>query len=509
MLHRAQRRGDPRCAALCHGGGRPAVPHSVNSVGLQRRGFTAEQILNIRRAYRVLYRSGLKLKAALEELEKAAVTQAEIRPFVEFIKRSERSIVRVSRMVRAAAGGFGGGRGVRRHLGADLIMRCAASLRTPSSSASRARKCRRRGARSGSPPNPSPSWVCSRCCAICRACCACWRASATVSGRAAGCIRRHRCAGYQLATGAPACTPPASRRCNTSAPGLGVAAGPGAQHSPGRGSGAVPAALRKALLRRARHARGIRRASAGRCDSLTVDRRRRAAPSRSTRTPRWSPCCRGAGAAKWRGWREDFAATARWLAAQRPQLEFIAPMASAATRAIFSQALEQHAPGLARPAHRRPGANRADRRRCGPGGLRHGEPGGRAVQAPHGGRLSSGRDDRLDPAAAESGQNQVFRAAKSTCGSARRRRVFSGGNCPGVDRSRALDVARRCRTPQRLERSSRGFMPTCAATPAPAPRRPSCAAGSREPQAESHERGWPASTRRDADPWRGPWSQRR
>jgi UDP-N-acetylglucosamine acyltransferase len=61
---------------------------------LQRRGFTPEQILNIRRAYRLLYRSGLKLKMALEELEKAAETQMEIRPFVEFIKRSERSIVR-------------------------------------------------------------------------------------------------------------------------------------------------------------------------------------------------------------------------------------------------------------------------------------------------------------------------------------------------------------------------------------------------------------------------------
>jgi UDP-N-acetylglucosamine acyltransferase len=74
--------------------GRPAVPHSVNSVGLQRRGFAPEQILNIRRAYRVLYRSGLKLRAAMLELERAAQTQEEIRPFVEFIKRSERSIVR-------------------------------------------------------------------------------------------------------------------------------------------------------------------------------------------------------------------------------------------------------------------------------------------------------------------------------------------------------------------------------------------------------------------------------
>jgi UDP-N-acetylglucosamine acyltransferase len=74
--------------------GRPAEPHSVNSVGLQRRGFTPEQVLNIRRAYRVLYRSGLKLQAAMAQLEKAAATQPEIRPFVDFIKRSSRSIVR-------------------------------------------------------------------------------------------------------------------------------------------------------------------------------------------------------------------------------------------------------------------------------------------------------------------------------------------------------------------------------------------------------------------------------
>ena len=42
----------------------------------------------------------------------------------------------------------------------------------------------------------------------------------------------------------------------------------------------------------------------------------------------------------------DFAATARWLAAQRPRLKFIAPMASATSREIFSEALARHAPGL-------------------------------------------------------------------------------------------------------------------------------------------------------------------
>ncbi|NNM62709.1 MAG: acyl-ACP--UDP-N-acetylglucosamine O-acyltransferase [Steroidobacteraceae bacterium] len=74
--------------------GQPAVPHSVNSEGLKRRGFSPDQIRNIRRAYRTLYRSGLKLAAALDELERAARDQAEIVPFVSFIKQSSRSIVR-------------------------------------------------------------------------------------------------------------------------------------------------------------------------------------------------------------------------------------------------------------------------------------------------------------------------------------------------------------------------------------------------------------------------------
>src|ERR1700742_3628421 len=49
--------------------GNPAVPHSVNSEGLKRRGFDEEMIRNIRRAYRTLYRSDLRLPDALEKLE--------------------------------------------------------------------------------------------------------------------------------------------------------------------------------------------------------------------------------------------------------------------------------------------------------------------------------------------------------------------------------------------------------------------------------------------------------
>jgi UDP-N-acetylglucosamine acyltransferase len=74
--------------------GNPAVPHTINSEGLKRRGFGEEQIRTIREAFRILYRSELKLAAALERLELLAQGHAEIRPFVDFIHASNRSLVR-------------------------------------------------------------------------------------------------------------------------------------------------------------------------------------------------------------------------------------------------------------------------------------------------------------------------------------------------------------------------------------------------------------------------------
>ena len=65
--------------------GRPAEPHSVNAEGLKRRGYTADQIRNIRHAYRILYRSKLKLADATEELAKLAAEQPEIEAFVAFL----------------------------------------------------------------------------------------------------------------------------------------------------------------------------------------------------------------------------------------------------------------------------------------------------------------------------------------------------------------------------------------------------------------------------------------
>jgi UDP-N-acetylglucosamine acyltransferase len=74
--------------------GQPAVPHSVNSEGLKRRGFSAAQIRNIRDAYRTLYRRELPLATAIEELRGQAATQPEVQAFIDFIAASTRSLVR-------------------------------------------------------------------------------------------------------------------------------------------------------------------------------------------------------------------------------------------------------------------------------------------------------------------------------------------------------------------------------------------------------------------------------
>ena len=74
--------------------GSPAEPKGINSEGLKRRGFSAAQIASIRNAYRLLYRSGLKLAEAAEQLQSLAAEQPELLPFAQFLAASERSIVR-------------------------------------------------------------------------------------------------------------------------------------------------------------------------------------------------------------------------------------------------------------------------------------------------------------------------------------------------------------------------------------------------------------------------------
>lgn len=74
--------------------GYPAAPHGINSEGLKRRGFSQESVLAIRRAYKTLYKSGMKLEEARLAIAKEAAAVPELGALVEFLSRPGRGIVR-------------------------------------------------------------------------------------------------------------------------------------------------------------------------------------------------------------------------------------------------------------------------------------------------------------------------------------------------------------------------------------------------------------------------------
>jgi len=74
--------------------GQSASAHGLNTEGLKRRGFSSELILTLKRAYKVVYRKGLKLSDALDELSDIAAETPEVAIFTDSIKNSSRGIIR-------------------------------------------------------------------------------------------------------------------------------------------------------------------------------------------------------------------------------------------------------------------------------------------------------------------------------------------------------------------------------------------------------------------------------
>lgn len=74
--------------------GRPAEPRGINAEGLRRRNYSTDQIRNIREAYRLVYRQGLNLEEAIQQLTERAKTQEELLRFLESLNGSSRGLVR-------------------------------------------------------------------------------------------------------------------------------------------------------------------------------------------------------------------------------------------------------------------------------------------------------------------------------------------------------------------------------------------------------------------------------
>ncbi len=79
--------------------GHPLAVRGLNLEGLRRRGFSAERLAVIKQVYRVLYRSGLTLQAAMDALQNLhgscePEAQADVQLMLDFLAQSTRGIVR-------------------------------------------------------------------------------------------------------------------------------------------------------------------------------------------------------------------------------------------------------------------------------------------------------------------------------------------------------------------------------------------------------------------------------
>jgi len=74
--------------------GNKAITHGINVRGLRRRGFTKEDTLDLKRAYKLIYRSGHTMKHALEELDSREWESEHVATLSAFIAGSTRGVVR-------------------------------------------------------------------------------------------------------------------------------------------------------------------------------------------------------------------------------------------------------------------------------------------------------------------------------------------------------------------------------------------------------------------------------
>lgn len=74
--------------------GNRAVGHGVNVVGLKRKGYPKETVDAIKRCYLTLFRSKLLLEEAIAKVEAESGSIPEIRYFLDFVRSSQRGVVR-------------------------------------------------------------------------------------------------------------------------------------------------------------------------------------------------------------------------------------------------------------------------------------------------------------------------------------------------------------------------------------------------------------------------------
>jgi UDP-N-acetylglucosamine acyltransferase len=72
--------------------GNPLKMYGINSVGLERRGFSKEVRTELKRAYRAIFNSGLNMSQAIAELRSQGIACEEVKRLIAFIESSERGV---------------------------------------------------------------------------------------------------------------------------------------------------------------------------------------------------------------------------------------------------------------------------------------------------------------------------------------------------------------------------------------------------------------------------------
>jgi UDP-N-acetylglucosamine acyltransferase len=75
-------------------GGKPTRPHGINSVGMERNGISPEDIRLIRKAYKIIYKTNLRLEDAIDQMEDLAGESKELSDMVSFLRNVNRGILR-------------------------------------------------------------------------------------------------------------------------------------------------------------------------------------------------------------------------------------------------------------------------------------------------------------------------------------------------------------------------------------------------------------------------------
>ncbi|MGH3054478.1 MAG: acyl-ACP--UDP-N-acetylglucosamine O-acyltransferase, partial [Gaiellaceae bacterium] len=81
-------------APFCNATGDRARLHGLNLIGLKRRGFSTEIVRDIKHAYRIMFRSGLKVAEAAARIRAEVPASREVTHFLAFIEASERGVCR-------------------------------------------------------------------------------------------------------------------------------------------------------------------------------------------------------------------------------------------------------------------------------------------------------------------------------------------------------------------------------------------------------------------------------